>query len=238
MMEGEVRGWFAGAWVCLLVLAALAIGATPSAIVVCDATLTRVTEPSDWRSWPLDSSEAMGHGACAAFMGAAYGGCPSIRGDAPGTWIRHAPGGQVFVVAGLPGRDQAPNERFLAALQRTPGRRLALVSRGAAACLGFIGLGLVVMVAGLLIAHRRQRMAALLASSVWGAYAELASDPPTYRRPPLANAPASVELCLAEGAREAKRALATAFVSLAVIVAVFVVGAGYFVLGAWLRFVL
>jgi len=239
-MQGEVRGWFVAAWASVLLLVALAIGIAPSSIAVWDSTLTGVPEPEGWRTWPLADTATVQHGVCAGgrwFGGGSKACVPEAAGGTE-TWIRRAPDGRTFVVAGVATHDQAPEERFVWAFERTAGRRLSFTSRGAAACIATLAGGLALLALGLGVARRRLRRAAIAASAIWGAYSTLASASAAYRSPAATKAPASVQICLEEGARGAKRALGTAFVALVVVFGVFVVSVGYVVLDAWFHCVL
>ncbi len=237
-MEEQVRAWFAWAWGALAVLSAVAVVAVPRCLVTCDATLVPVREPSaDWRAWPLADPEVARRRACprASILGDALTTPPP---SGPETWIRRDPTGDIFVVALVPRREEAPAERFASAFRRERGRRMSFSSPTTAACSLAIGLALAAMIAGLGVARRRIRAATRLANDVREAYAALAPDVPTYRGATVPGVTASSDAHLTEGARRATRALGTAFAAVATLLGIFVVCAGYFVVRAWMRVVL
>jgi hypothetical protein len=227
-MQAEVRGWFIAAWGCLAALVAVAAWVVPRCIVICDATLTEVREPQAWRAWPIANTNAL-QGTCVRERdrddGMSRAGV-HLFDVAWGGWVRQDAASDVFVFAAAPLSEEAPNERFIQAFSKRPEKQLVFPRRRDAASIGAIGLALALLVAGILVARHRLGRAEGFARSVQGAYAALGSDPPEYRSPAVAHLPATVGLCLADGARGAKRALATAFVAAVVVFGVFVMCMG------------
>jgi hypothetical protein len=146
-----------------------------------------------------------------------------------GSWLRRDPTGEVFVIAGPPRAEDATKERYVAALRRGSGKRIQLTSRWAPVWFGWLAIMTSVMCSGLWVGYRRLQRARASAESVRRAYSAVASDPPTYRRPASLAEPASVEACLEEGSRSAKKALAAALGFGAAILLTTVVFGGVFV---------
>jgi hypothetical protein len=152
--------------------------------------------------------------------------------------MRWDPKGDVFVVAGPPTTEQAPNERFEWAFRRSAGRRFVFTSWIAGACLLALALAIGTLGVGLSTAHLRIRRANALARSVRLAYSTITSGPSSYRRSACTDEPASVEECLARGARSAKRALLHALVTAALLLSVAMMGAVWWAALGFYRFVL
>jgi len=105
--------------------------------------------------------------------------------------------------------------------------------------LATLGLALAVLAFGLSAAKRRLRVAGELSESSRDAFLSLSSDPASYRRAPTTRArqaeDGAHDARSAEGARLAIRALRSALLAVAGLVALFFVCAGGVVLREWVR---
>jgi hypothetical protein len=156
-----------------------------------------------------------------------------------GETVRHDPAKDLFVIVAAPGTAGAPGPVFADAYRRGSRKRLAFAvynvnpasayvfgAEEEAACLAALALLLGVVIVGLVVARRRLRVGRDLATSERSAYAAVASDPPTYRRSPVAAVPPPSQPLLAEGVRRAKRALVVALVTVAALLVTFALAAG------------
>jgi hypothetical protein len=219
---------------------------TPRWIVACDATFAWIdTEPDGWREWPLATAEevdAVERGGCWGGRFSFDQAIPLFKGRPSGApsdnWMRRDPRGETFVGAGPPLGEEAPKERYLGALRRTPGLCWGFTSKWAPVSLAVLGLLMGAIATGIGVARGRLRKAARLARSVHHAYASVASDPPTYRRSPVAGDAGAAEACLSEGARSAKRALVRGLVVAAAILVISVAAGTVFLVYEFYRLVL
>jgi hypothetical protein len=245
-MRVEVGGWLWTAWACLFALAVAVLAMVRESIVVCDATFSWVEpEPPGWRDWPLadaDATEIIDRGGCWGTPLSSYEAAPLFEGQPSGiprrTWMRRDPSGRVYVGAGPATNDEAPKERYLGAFQVAPGKHVGFTSRWAFGFLLELSIAFAMLASALVVAHRRIRRAWARAESVRKAYAEVASDPPTYRRSPSAGDPVSAEECVAQGAESAKRVLLKALGSLAALLLLTVVAGTLFLVREFYRLVL
>jgi hypothetical protein len=212
------RAWFVAAWVCLAVLAGVALWATSTCIALCRATVSQVAEPAGWREWPRSDRSVLCAGACPDVP---YSKCDVAQllsgGESVGlAWDRHEPGTDLFVIAGPPWKEEAPREHCWTALRRTTGWRVMYRADNALVVLPSLGLALAAMTAGFAVARRRLRAGSGLLTSEHDTRAALASGAPTYRVSPAPpGPPPSIQARLAatKGARGARRAIVVALVA-------------------------
>jgi hypothetical protein len=155
-------------------------------VVVCEESLPPVPEPTGWKSWPVapelggfglsywlalpkyqrgyndvslvELGVCPGDGASLEPWFVGEPGDPSSSQRHPSELrVRHSPDGAVHVVSGRV--DGAGPEQFVTAFRRHRERRVALLSWRAAACLGIDALAFVVLLAGIVRAVRKLRLA-------------------------------------------------------------------------------